>query len=136
MKLNWLDRTLVEGPYVVLVLSDKQYQAAMRHLKVPKSDRSTWISNPHSDATVHTVENPAHGQCFIVALRVKESTDPTSIVGLLVHESVHIWQHFCRHIGERYPSDEFEAYAIQRLSQNLIAAYSKQTAKKGNDAEL
>lgn len=130
MKSPWLDRSLITGPYVTLVLNEKQFHKAMNDCHIPASEHGEWIKTAHSDATVHTLENPKGEQCAIVALRVKKKTDPTSIVGLLVHESVHIWQDFKDRIGETSPSKEFEAYSIQTISQRLIAAYSELTAKK------
>lgn len=130
MKSLWLERSLIVGPYIALVLNEKQFHKAMNDCHVPSSEHGDWIKTEHSDATVHTLEKPDGGQCSIVALRVKKKTDQTCIVGLLVHESVHIWQHFKERIGEDNPSKEFEAYSIQAISQTLIEAYSKLTVKK------
>ena len=129
-RVNWVDRALMVGPFITLVLNEKQFHRAMKHCQIRKSDRGDWIKTPHSDATVHFLENPAREQCCIVAIRVMKKTDPNSVVGLLVHESVHIWQKFRRRIGEENPSDEFEAYSIQAIAQRLIEAYSDQATKK------
>lgn len=129
MKPQWLDRELITGPYIALVLNEKQFLAAMKHCEISKSDAGPWLKTPHADATVHFLESPAKDQVCIVALQVKKKTTPDQIVGLLVHESVHIWQRFKRRIGEHEPSDEFEAYSIQTIAQRLIAAYSTQTKK-------
>lgn len=128
MKVKWLDRALIIGPFITLALSEKQFHKAMKHCGISKADRGEWIKTNYSDATVHFLENPAKEECCIVALRVKKKTDPNAIVGILVHESVHIWQRFKRRIGETEPGDEFEAYAIQTISQRLIQSYSEQTA--------
>lgn len=40
--------------------------------------------------------------------------------GLVVHESVHIWQEIKTMMREKDPSIEFEAYSIQRISQDLL----------------
>lgn len=126
---QWLERSLIAGPFITLVLSEKQFNKAMKHCHISKADMGPWIKTPHADATVHFLENPSKEQCCIVALRVKKKTTADQIVGILVHESVHIWQRFKRRIGEECPSDEFEAYSIQSISQRLIEAYSTQTAK-------
>ena len=130
MKTKWLDRELITGPYIALVLSEKGFHAAMRHCKIPKTERSNWIKSPSADATAHTLINPSGDLCCIVALRRKPNMDPNGVVGLLVHESVHIWQQFKAHIGENNPSSEFEAYVIQSIAQRLISDYSTQTASK------
>lgn len=130
MKVQWLERDLIRGPYIALVQSEKAFYKAMKHCNISKADAGPWIKTGHSDATVHFLDAPDGGQTCIVAIRVKKKTTPDQIVGLLVHESVHIWQRFKRRIGEHEPSDEFEAYSIQAIAQRLIAAYSDQKAKR------
>ena len=130
MKTKWLYRELITGPYIALVLSEKAFYKAMKHCRISKADAGPWINSDSADATAHFLEVPGKGQVCIVAIRVKKKTTPDQIVGLLVHESVHIWQKFKRRIGEHEPSDEFEAYSIQTFSHRLIAAYSEQTVDK------
>lgn len=48
---------------------------------------------------------------------------------LLVHEAVHIFQRVCNYIGEDKPSDEFEAYCIQAISQELMYAWKNRKRK-------
>ena len=43
---------------------------------------------------------------------------------LLVHEAVHVWQQTRVYLGETAPSPEFEAYAIQNISGNLMQAFA------------
>ena len=74
-------------------------------------------------AAVHHLENPQGSQCCIVALRVTKKHSLMQVNAMLVHESVHIWQAFKQHIGERKPSREFEAYAIQTIAQRLMESY-------------
>lgn len=130
MKTVWLDREMITGPYVALVLSEKDFLKAMKHCKVSKADAGPWIKTESADATVHFLDAPDGGMACIVALRTKKKTTADQIAGILVHESVHIWQRFKRRIGENEPSDEFEAYSIQTISQRLIAAYSTQKAQR------
>ena len=55
----------------------------------------------------------------------KEHTT-AQVYALLVHEAVHMWQEARARIGEIAPSQEFEAYAIQALSQRLFEEYAPQ----------
>jgi hypothetical protein len=41
----------------------------------------------------------------------------------ITHEAVHVFQRICELLGEEAPGHEVEAYAIERITQNLIDAY-------------
>lgn len=128
-KIKWIDRDLIAGPYIALVQSEKQFHKAMSHCQIPKAGHGDWIKTPQANATMHWFENPKGEQCCIVAVREKKGVTPLEIFGLLVHEAVHIWQAFRERIGEDHPSKEFEAYAIQAISQRLMHAYKHKGIK-------
>lgn len=121
MSVKWNDRTLITGPLITLATSEKQYNRAMKHCGVKKCDRDPWLASEHVYASCHLLQR--HGeQLFIVTIRPQLKT-LQEVVGLLIHESVHIWQHTRTFLGEDNPSPEFEAYAIQGICQSLIVAY-------------
>ena len=126
MALKWLSRRLIDGPYMVLVLSEKDYHKAMTAFKVPQHSRGPWIASDSSDATTHVLQNQGKGLGCIVALRTREGLSGTQIAALLVHEAVHIFQEWCAVYGEKSPSSEFEAYSIQSISQELMDSYAEQ----------
>ncbi len=125
MKTKWLDRSLVVGPYLALVTSDAEFQKALDDCSIKPADRTPWIKNSTSDATAHYLENPSGELVCIVAIQVKAGKTGPQIAAMLVHEAVHVWQQFRDRIGETSPSAEFEAYAIQTISQRLMEAYSE-----------
>lgn len=49
-------------------------------------------------------------------------------IGLLAHECVHIKQQFMDEIGEKSPSDEFEAYFVQEIMTNVVEDYLEMVA--------
>lgn len=128
MKYRWLDRSIsAPGPFMALCLSEEEFRHAVRHLKV--TPESSWIKTEQADATVHHFHchssvNGAGLTC-VVCLRDPKGRTPVEIAGMLVHEAVHIWQEWAAYYGEDYPSREQEAYAIQRLSQTLMAEYAR-----------
>lgn len=122
--MRWLDRSLMTGPYLALVLSQKECDKAFAHCRLPKDDWGPWIKTPHADATLHWFENGAQQLVCVVAIRTKPETTGIQIASMLVHEAVHIWQQFKLRIGETSPSSEFEAYSIQTISQRLMEAYA------------
>lgn len=128
MKTKWLDRSLMVGPHMTLVLSEDEYRTAMRHCKVPRAEQPLWILTPHADATVHWMDNLNGALTCIVAIRPRKGITGIQIASMLVHEAVHIWQQFKKRIGEKKPSAEFEAYSIQTIAQRLMEAYADRVA--------
>jgi hypothetical protein len=122
--MKWLDRSLVISPvYYGLCQSEKEFRKELKRLGIPKKDRPEFI-NPGADATVHFFEKD-NATSAIVCLGSADCHTPDEIVGLLIHEAVHIWQEIRSNIGEKNPSSEFEAYSIQTIAQRLIEAYRK-----------
>lgn len=122
-KIEWLDRRIsAPGPYLTLCLSEAEYRAAMAHLRVDVV--SDWIRTPQADATAHHVHS-TKGLACVVCLRVKEDRGPIEVAGLLIHEAVHAWQEWCAYYGETTPGSEQEAYAVQAISQELLAEFAR-----------
>ena len=128
MKLKWLDRCLVIGThYFTLCTTEELFLKAMKHLRINEKDRPSFLANWDSNATVHYFENRDQMQAScVVCLGNTSGKDKILIYGILVHEAVHIWQQIKVSIGEHSPSPEFEAYAIQNISQQLFDEYERQ----------
>jgi hypothetical protein len=123
---KWIDRALVENPYCVgLCTNEIQFKRELKRLNIPIKNWPDWISND-KDATVHYFEHSeAHACCCLVCIDKKSQRSPSEVVGLLIHESVHIWQGACEKINANPPCDELEAYSIQTIAQRLIEAYGE-----------
>lgn len=123
-RVEWLDRRIAcPGPFLALCLSESQFISVCRKIKQAPPP---FILNEWSHATAHSFHGP-QGLSVIVCLRDFAGRDPIEIAGLLVHEAVHIWQQYAQTIGERNPGEEQEAYAIQSISQELMASFVRQT---------
>lgn len=120
--IQWLARDLIQGPNLALVTSAKQYRMALKFLMVSERDAGPWLSCG-SDARTHTFYDGSGQLSCIVAIMVSKKASQNAVVGLLIHEAVHVWQQYADSIGERAPSSEFEAYSIQVISQRLIESY-------------
>ncbi|MGZ8172592.1 MAG: hypothetical protein ACXWT0_01690 [Methylobacter sp.] len=131
--MKWLDRALVISPYYYgLCQSEKVFEKELRRLKIPKPDWPDFII-PTANATVHFfTHNDDNKSCAIVCLGDVTGRTANEVVGLLIHEAVHIWQAIRESIGERHPSAEFEAYSIQCIAQRLIEAYVAPEEKPGD----
>ena len=123
MKPKWLSRRVAApGPYLMLVLSQEEFDAALRHCKV--RDGRPFV-NVGAHATTHILVNGHGDSVCVVGLSGARGRDPIEVAGLLVHEAVHVWQCYCSAIGEGRPGDEQEAYAVQAIAQELMAEYAR-----------
>ena len=128
-KVEWLGRSLLLSPYsYALCLNEDDFYAELKRLKIPERKWPDFIHGPTASATAHIFTTTKDGinSFVLVALRKQKGIKRVEIYGLLIHEAVHIWQAICRDIGEEYPSDEMEAYSIQKIAQELIHSYMEQ----------
>ena len=102
-----------------LCVTEKAYQIARRQLA--KEGKRTRNIFPKGGAQAQFIYSDGELTDCIVCLN--ERDDPIENAVLLVHEAVHIWQRFCKEIGEKEPSSEFEAYTIQNITHRLFHAY-------------
>lgn len=131
-KVNWLDRDLIRGPYLTLCLSQAEFEAAAADCGLNPSQVGEYLLGAH--ARTHVMRN-TKGDLVCIVCSSKSHPDPIAMVGLLVHEAVHVFQEYCLAIGERMPSQEFEAYSIQIISQQLLWEYARRLeAGDGSDS--
>lgn len=113
------------GPYLCLVLSQAECDAAMKACRQPVIPH---LSTPRADATTHLLCNDKGESVAIVALGDMSRRSSIEIAGLLVHEAVHVWQEHCANIGERRCGVEQEAHGIQGIAQTLMEEYARRVA--------
>ena len=119
----WLERTVAPvAPFITLVRNEEDYLDAMAHCKVQNPEQ--WVVKEGAAAT-HLLDHATDGVCCVVAIHVTDQT-PIQIAALLVHEAVHVVQHYFEQIAERHPAIEQTAYAIQYMSQTLMEEYFRQ----------
>lgn len=123
--MRWADRRLaVWSYYYGLCTDEKDYRRELKRMAIPKEKWPPFVLGASSDATCHFFEKGDGKLCAIVCIKVGEGRSGVEIAGLLVHEAIHIWQAHRENIGETSPSSEFEAYAVQCISQELMQAYA------------
>jgi hypothetical protein len=129
MNNKWLDRRIAApGPYLTLCLTEQEYDAAMKALKV--KHYGPWVSTPQASATTHNLSNPDGNLCCVICIGDYHGRNPVEVAGLLVHEAVHVWQEYCDWYGEKIPGREQEAYAVQAIAQELMAEFARRTGKE------
>lgn len=107
------------GPYPVwfgFTDDEKAYKKEVARLGI--KDIPDFVTQG-KDAMVHPFTRK-NDLTLICTIKIqKESLD--RILGLLVHEAVHVWQAILDHIGEtKYSAPEIEAYHIQNIAQWMI----------------
>jgi len=121
-----MDRTLIESPiYYCLITNEKLFKSELKRLKIPQDFQSVPSGK---GACTHFLNSKQGAEIALVCLMDKKH-DKEQIMSLLAHEAVHIWQRIKEDMGELNPSHEFEAYSIQRISQNLFYEFKRQNKK-------
>ena len=124
MKNLWMDRCLFENPYhLTLCTTVKQYERELKRMRIAKSERPKFTT---ACAACHFFSCDV-GRIAIVCIRKDKTKDKHQHNALLVHEAVHVWQEVKNAIGEKSPSPEFEAYAIQSIAQCLMTEFERQS---------
>lgn len=122
---RWLERGLVRSPlHLSLCTTERQFHRQLRHIGIERADWPPFVS-VHANATAHFF-HPEGKAIAIVCMPPAPGRDQLEVVGLIVHEAVHVWQEVLEHIGEHRPSAEFEAYSVQSLAQVLLGEYRRQ----------
>lgn len=122
-KYKWLDRRVAKpGPYLCLCLTPEEMNHAAKGL-------TKWpLVFPEWGASAQLfVKDNTNFPVAVVSLAIdsQKTCSAIEIAGMLVHEAVHIWQYHAEKMGEAKPGDEQEAYAIQAMSQELMAEYAR-----------
>lgn len=104
--------------------SEKAWVREIKRLGVSLSD----APYPTSHAAMTPFgKTDSHEECGIVTITDDAAQcHPAAVVGLLTHEATHVWQSVCDYMDQRRPTGnhcEFEAYAIQSITQQLVTAY-------------
>lgn len=130
--MKWCDRTLIRSMYDYgLCFTEKDFRDTLRAQGLDELEFGKSGLGDKGGATVSFYKCPKGQRLAIVCLgKGYEKLTIPQLYGILVHESVHIWQAIRDSMEENEPSMEFEAYSIQRISQNLIQQYENKIAKR------
>lgn len=130
MKAQWLNRSLLVGPYLTLCTTEEMFRRVLTE-DLEFTEPLPFHGSQYANATTHHLENKDGEAVAIVCISGYRGRDPIAVAGLLVHEAVHVWQEHCKRIGESAPGREAEAYAIQWISQELLWEFVRQTSVQG-----
>lgn len=127
---EWCDRTMFYGSAYTLCTNEEMFRNELKRLGSKRTDVEFLRASFH--ACVHTLESASGDEIHVVCIdgQAAKDRDPISVAAMLVHEATHIKQYVMERIGEKNPSDEFEAYVMQHITQNLLAEYRRQMYPK------
>lgn len=113
----WLDRGWQPTP-IGFAPSEAAWNREMRELGL-----TTAYPDSTGRATSFT-HLASGGSCVLITFSREKFEGRTRIeqTGLVVHESVHVWQYICQNHGISGPDMETEAYAVMAITQNLLVA--------------
>lgn len=126
-KVNWCDRSVFYAPYYCLVTTPALFEQELQRIGIKERDWPDYTATPTANGTLWELETPSGESALIVTIKGWEGKDSLEVAGLIVHEATHIKQHVMRQMGEKFPSDEFEAYMMQNITQNLMQCFVEQT---------
>lgn len=127
MGVKFLTRSVMSGPHLALVCSQKEYQRAMKRAGLPKADAGEWLSDDQL-GRVTTVKNSSLGGLVcVVSLRLID--DSASMTETLVHEAVHVKQDWFEFMGEHSPGRETEAVIVESVFDTLHRELARRTQK-------
>ena len=122
IKTRWLNREIAyPGPFVALCTKQEQYDAICKEWELGTGP----FLLSGADGTMHFYDRGSDAVA-IVCIRPKPKAQELIAFGLIVHESVHVWQKYAAWLNETEPGKEQEAYAIQAISQNLMKEFRRQ----------
>lgn len=116
----WCNNGWFGGFHYGFCPSAKAWKREMKNMNV-----KTPISYPTTAGRCSFFNGSDNEQSCIVTVADEMDTekDPAMVFGVIAHEAVHVWQTLMERIGEEKPSDEFEAYSVQAITQHLAWAY-------------
>lgn len=118
----WMNRSLLQGPRVALVATEKQFLAAKRSAGVECADP---LLEDTMQACVHSYTDSDGDLVCIVGINLAacRKMDGISVAALLAHEAVHVWQRVRDRLRPGDLGREMEAYAVQNIVANLMHGY-------------
>lgn len=125
MKVHWLDRTLITGPYLCLCKTEAELLAAYKHCKIDYPINSNLQFPPAGGASTIKLETPEDELVTIVAIGDMRGYSREETGALLAHEASHVVENFFEHIRETTPSSEFRAYCMQATLEKLLEDYKR-----------
>jgi hypothetical protein len=131
---EWLGRSMCDLPFcLTLCTSEKMFIAEQKRLGVKLNNLGTFAKPSGANFVFYErgeFEDPTCLPAGIVTINGAEvvggKISSVQAFAMLAHEATHAVQRAMSMLGERLPSDEFQAYAVQLLTQRLGYEFARQ----------
>ncbi len=121
---------LWESPSAIYAVdSQEALDQVLRRCGVPPFEWQSFLTrpdNPGARPALAEVQYYEGGALCVVCFgpeMFEQEVLGTNVILTITHEAVHVFQRICDLLGEDDPGNEVEAYAIERITQNLIDAF-------------
>ena len=125
--MKWLERSVLDIPYLCLCLSERAFVSACRHIK--QHPPKHWMRK-NADATCWTFTNesdPGEPAVCVVCADIVPGRDLSDVVGLMAHEARHVYEGAMRqNTGIQWAEEEIEAQFLGVITARLVADYVRQ----------
>lgn len=121
-RIHWYSFQLFPRTYIGLCTTKDAFERAMAVNEVQGHVMGEWLRSPNG-AMMSCFIDPRGNTCYLVSIDCLQKPSYTSVIGLLVHEVVHVVQQIFIDVGEQYPGKETEAYMIQMITQWMYEQY-------------
>lgn len=119
---RWLELITYPG-WLGVVFSLDAYREVLKRDKHPDWKTATWI---RKDAQVdYFLSNNLKEPFYVIKLDLNRKPNDPRLIGLIVHEVMHVVQQIWIDIGEEDPGREAEAYLIQIMTQFVVKRYQE-----------
>jgi hypothetical protein len=113
--------------YIGFCPSEKAWHKMIKKFGIPVKPYPT---SSGTTTTFHDVKGV--GDCVVVTIAEvdEDRHSPLQIQALMVHECVHVFQQCHEIMGGEPPSEEYEAYGIQNIFQDMMEVFNQVRPRK------
>lgn len=129
MYMKFLDVNLFPEVYLMVSFTIDDYEEDRKSLELDPLNKN----EVDEDMIGFTNRIYADSGKLVQLVYIKGSNPVNTVLGSLVHESVHVAQNYLIHIGEVSPAKEEQAYIVQGIFESLYEKYQEFLNEKSLD---
>lgn len=124
------NNVLIQSPVSwALCVTEEEFHSTLKAMDVDRHRWPEFFGSRVADATTHFFEKDGKTRA-VVTIKNIPALRLEVIYALLAHEAMHIWQEIRTITGEKAPSSEYEAYAVQGICLDLFCWFRDKTKRR------